>query len=799
MRARRLQHKNVNVFGKQKKSFQHTRQPPLFTTPPGDTMRPSPHLSPLAAALLAVGLITPLSPALAQAADGGQAADQTQTIVVTAQKRSQSLKDVPLAISVVGAEQLDKQGLRDIADLAKAAASLEFGDQKTGGAGGSASIRGIGTAVFTTSAESSVGVVVDGVAMGNTAGGALFDLARVEVLRGPQGTLFGKNASAGVLNMVSKAPVLKRFEGFASLQLAGGGTSDIGLRGGLNIPVNELSALRITAHTDQLKGVYQNLHLGQDSLTRGEGVRARYLLKPSADLVVNLIAEHDTSVSKNAVFFAPVVASTSSALGHNALAEFAACGVAVNLRNNQVCSDGADYSKVRIQGLSGQVDWTLGNGLTLTAISAWRQRRTGPDSAAIDMSEGYDKVRTGNSTIDARQVTQELRLSSPAKAAVEWTAGLFYADYDADKAIDTTILPSPFAPSPPVPRSIVTGAATATHIRSTALFGQASYQLGTQLSALAGLRYTRDRVAESQTQVGTVSFAPFALPASTKTAGGEAGHSNLSGKVGLQYAVDPATNAYATLARGYKGPQLDTSTPIGALAASGTAAATVVKPETTTSVEAGLKTTLLNRKLDVDLALFHTRIKDFQEQNCTLSAIGALACIPLNVPQITSYGVEADLRARPLAGLTLNAGGALILGTRYPAGFSFDGNDVGGQRLLYSPKAKLVLGADYATSVFGDYGLSFGGDLTYKTRVRYCNTLADECSFKPHAVLGLRTALRSPDDKWGLTLFVRNATDERVPNAVLYPLPGKGGGSGYAYSLGGNSFRSVGVNADIKF
>ncbi|MBP6902809.1 MAG: TonB-dependent receptor [Burkholderiaceae bacterium] len=763
--------------------------------------QPSPH--PLSRALLAAGLLSQAVAALAQTQPAAEAKAETkaepQTVVVTAQKRAQNIKEVPLAITVLGADQLEKEGLRDIADLAKATAGLEFGDQKAGGPGGSASIRGIGTAVFTTSAESSVGVVVDGVALGNTAGGALFDLERVEVLRGPQGTLFGKNASAGVINMVSKAPVLKRFEGFGTLELAGGETHNRSLRGAVNLPLGETAALRVTAHGDRLSGVYRNVFLNADSVTQGEGLRARLLYKPSADLVVNLIAEHDTTTSRNAVFFAPFVANTTSAMGHNALAEFAACGVTVNAENNQVCSDGPEYTRVRVQGLSGQIDWTLGNGLTLTSISAWRERETGPDTVTIDMSKGYDKVRNGPGVVRIRQITQELRLTSPSKAALEWTAGAFYSDSQGSKDDQTVILPSPYAPSPPVPRSILNVNVNDTEMRSWALFGQGSYKLDDKLSALAGLRYTKDRVADEQSQVTTVAFAGFALPNTTKTSQNQSTQTNLSGKLGLQYALDRGTNLYATLARGYKGPQIDNSTVIAALATSGSGLGNIVKPEISTSLELGLKLATADRKLDADIALFRSSVKDFQEQNCTLSAVGALSCIPLNVPDVTTYGAELDLRARPLPGLTLNLGAAAVLGTRYPAGFSFDGNDVGGQRLLYSPKGKLVLGAQYAMSVLGDHEWTIGADLTYKTRVRLCNTLDEHCGFKAHAIAGLRTALRSPDDKWGVALFVRNLGDERVPNAILYPLPGKGGGSGYAHSLGANSFRSVGMTADYRF
>ena len=766
--------------------------------------------SAIALALSTISLMA-LSPsalaqqAAAEAAPAKAEINELPTVVVTAQKRTQTLKEVPVAISVVGAEQLQKQGVSDITDLSKAVAALEFGDTKTGGAGGSASIRGIGTAVFTTSAESSVGIVVDGVPLGNTAGGALFDLERVEVLRGPQGTLFGKNASAGVLNMVTKAPKFNLFEGSASLELSGKNAlgSKLGntvLRGAVNVPINDISALRITAHADQLKGVYHNVYNGTDAKTVGTGARVRYLLKPDADLSINLIADYDKNKSTNAVFFAPAIAYAKNTAGnHSPLAEFAACGVTVSLKNNDVCSDSLELWQASVGGLSAQVDKTLANGLTLTSITAVRERRTGPDSAAIDMSVGYDKVRTIGTEIKTRQVSQELRLASAGRQQIDWVAGLFLSDYHSTKTGTTTILPSPYAPSPPVPRSIATLAESTTDTGTAAVFGQASFKLDEQFSLLAGLRYTRDRVSDSQTQSATVTFAPFALPTTVKTAAASVRESDLSGKVGLQYAISKGSNAYLTLSRGYKGPQIDNSTPINGLAASGTAPGLIVKAEQPTSIEAGLKTSLFDRRVDVDVAVFNTKIKNFQEQNCTLTAVGALNCIPLNVPEVKSYGLELDLRARVLGAVSLRASGALIMGTEYPSGFTFDNQNVGGQRLLYSPKGKLTVGADYDTEVLGGYEMSLGVDATYKSGVRLCNTLAPECGFKAHTIVGAHAGLRSPDDKWGLTLFVRNAGDERVPNAILYPLPGKGAGSGYAYSLGANSFRTVGLTADIKF
>jgi iron complex outermembrane receptor protein len=230
-------------------------------------------------------------------------------------------------------------------------------------------------------------------------------------------------------------------------------------------------------------------------------------------------------------------------------------------------------------------------------------------------------------------------------------------------------------------------------------------------------------------------------------------------------------NLYATVSRGYKGPQIDNDTPVNAAAASGSFAGYIVKPELPTSVELGTKLSFLERRLDVDLAAFHTKIKDFQEQNCTLTAVGALSCIPLNVPSVTSKGLEADIRARPLPQLQLGLSLAMILDTAYPAGFSFDNSNVGGQRLLYSPRNKVALNGDYSWDLPGDYELKLGGDMVYKSRVRYCNSLDPECSVGGHSIASLRLALRSPDDKWGVecTTATWATSAYRTPSSTRCP------------------------------
>jgi iron complex outermembrane receptor protein len=755
--------------------------------------------------VLSMSLAAIWNPAFAQSGDSGASPEANakidkgiETVVVTAQKRSQSIKEVPVAITVVNAAQLERAGVKDIGDLAKTAASLEFGDQSAGGPGGSASIRGIGTAVFTATAESSVGIVVDGVPQGSTASGLMLDLARVEVLRGPQGTLFGKNASAGVLNMATQEPIIGDRGGNVQLEYKGDHGAAVRATG--NVPLNDISALRISAVAERNKGVYHNVLTDKDSVTDNGGARLRYLLKPNRDVSVNVIAEASNTRSENAVFFAPSVAYATNAAGdHNPAAEFTSCGVTVSKSNNQVCSDGAELSRAKVRGLSTQVDWTLGGGDTLTSITAYRTRRQGPNSSNIGMSDTYDKIYNIDPYQNYRQFSQELRIASPGKQTLEYVGGLFYAKSAVDKNSNTIIDPNPALPSPPVPRSITTNNLQHANLSTKALFGQATYHLTDATGVIAGLRYTRDTVAADYTQSSVVAFEGFSLPATVKSSSGSANQSNVSGKIGLQHTISKSVNVYATVSRGYKGPQIDNDTPVNQAAAGGSFTGYIVKPELPTSVELGSKMSFLNRRLDVDVAAFHTKIKDFQEQNCTLTAVGALSCIPLNVPNVTSKGLEADIRARPLPELQLGLSLAMILDTAYPSGFAFDNQNVGGQRLLYSPRNKATLNGDYSWTLPGDYELKLGGDVVYKSRVRYCNSLDPECGFGGHSVASLRLALRSPDDNWGVELYDRNLADKRVPNAIIYPLPGKGAGSGFAYSLGENSFRRVGVTVDYRF
>ena len=242
--------------------------------------------------VVAVALGVTLGWAAAAADDAGS----IEEVIVTAQKRSERLQDVPIAITVVNEKQLAEQRIYTLADLSRTSPALEM-IQAFGGPGGGGQIRGIGTNSFTRSAEGAVGIVVDGVPQGNANANNIFDVQRVEVLRGPQGTLFGLTSSAGVINMVTNAPDPSGFNASAHVDYSNHGTarSDFGqalLRGVINVPLSGSSALRVSASATRLEGVQRNAFTGEDNVANDFGVRARYRWAGDSGIEANVIADY---------------------------------------------------------------------------------------------------------------------------------------------------------------------------------------------------------------------------------------------------------------------------------------------------------------------------------------------------------------------------------------------------------------------------------------------------------------------------------------------------------------------------
>src|SRR5580692_2585309 len=267
------------------------------------------HTWPLCLAF-SVALLAAATSAQAQTPAPGTGAKDTsngaalEEVIVTAERRPEALKDAPVAVTVVNAEQLADQHVYNIAELAQTTPALEM-IQAFGGPGGGGQIRGLGTQSFTRSAEGAVGIVVDGISQGNVNISNIFDVQHIEVLEGPQGTLFGLTSSAGVISILTNAPDPTGFhtnwhEDYAHKGTAGSLFGQETLQGVVNIPLSDVSALRVSASVDDNRGVEHNNFTGLDDTADNFGLRARYLFKASDAIQLNVIADWERTVQHGA-------------------------------------------------------------------------------------------------------------------------------------------------------------------------------------------------------------------------------------------------------------------------------------------------------------------------------------------------------------------------------------------------------------------------------------------------------------------------------------------------------------------
>jgi iron complex outermembrane receptor protein len=729
-----------------------------------------------------------------EAANGG-----LEEIVVTAQKRSEKLLDVPVAVTVVGEEQLQAQHVYTIADLARTAPSLEM-VQAFGGPGGGGQIRGIGTNSFTRSAEGAVGIVIDGVPQGNVQGNNVYDIGQVEVLRGPQGTLFGLTSSAGVINMTTVAPDPSGFKANVHLDLSSKGLagSKFGqqtLRGAVNVPLGDNSALRLSVNGDLLKGVQRNANNGEENYSHDAGFRLRYLWK-SDTTTVNLIADYDHRTQN---YGDPQFTYVNVAPGSPLANELAACGVVASWGNQDRCTQGVNNSDTTNTGLSAQADFDLG-GATLTSITGWRKSEQNPSSVDIMGTPAeFTQIFTTGAVSAGRQFSQEVRISSPGGTRVEYTAGLFYSDYlaSAGYAPGGSFNVGSYQLAPVFISFASDNSSTETTNKAWAGFGQATWHVTDRFGLIGGLRYTSQKLADQQVDGGVV------------VASGETSQSNVSGKAGLQYKFSPDLNSYATYTRGYKGPQI--------IPASQGNLATKVSAEIPNAYEIGLKGVAVGGRLNYDVSAFYTTVHDYQGQRCIINPVGVLSCLGQSIPSVTSRGVELELFGKPARGLWFNAG-FIYDDAKFPTGWTgYDPDNLSGGttslgdlQLVGVPKEKFTLSGEYSHGLGGIEGY-FGADAVYKSGIRFGYSGDPRFVYPSHWTLGARLGIRGQGNRWSAEFFARNLTDEHEPitlfggpafvppGAIPFPPLSNGFVGGVSGWMTPASLRQVGLSVEARW
>jgi len=753
-------------------------------------------------------LVAGIAAAQTAASSGENAINE---IVVTAQKRPELLQDVPVAVTVVTGTQLADQHIYSIADLARTTPSLEM-VQAFGGPGGGGQIRGIGTNSFSQTAEGAVGIVVDGVPQGNVNITNLYDLQRIEVLKGPQGTLFGLTSSAGVINMVSAPPDPSSFYVTAHVDYSEPGKADSKFgeeteRAVLNAPITSNSAIRLALSSDHTKGVQVNNFSGAQNEATEWGGRLRYLLTATDALTINLIGDYDrvgqnyndpqfTYVSAN-----PMLSAQLAAPG---------CRITASYENNARCGSLANDLNYRNYGGAAQADYSLGFA-TLTSITGYRKQIDAPnDDDIMGLAGQFLQIFRVGATSSGRQFSQELRIASNGAQKIDYVAGLFYSSYSAETGnapgggffVGTfDIPPMPFRPPPfpftPFVRSIVS---TATTNKSDAAFGQATYHVTDQLGVIGGIRYTHQSLTAS-------TSADLGNPAVLPTYGALT-VDNWSGRVGLQYKINPELTSYATVVRGYKGPQV---TP----AAQGSPT-NVIGSEIPTAYEIGIKGNTLGGRLGWDGDVFYSQVKDYQGQSCTLNPAGVLVCVGQSVPQVTTKGIELNAYGKVLTGLNITAGYIYNV-AQYPSGWTgYDPNNLNGgttslsnQQLVGVPKNKVSFSALFAFPIADGVQGFMNADTVFKSAMRLGPSGDPRFVYPQNWNTGARLGVRSPDETWSAALFARNISNDNEPITLFGgpsftpPVFAGGVGNGFVNGISGwqtaNSLRQVGITLDVRF
>jgi iron complex outermembrane receptor protein len=716
------------------------------------------------AALLGSTLLTSAAFAQDAAAPADMGADSGD-IVVTAQKREQSLQDVPLSVAVLGGEQLGDRNITEISQLQTMTPNFSFqGSNNPRGAG--ISIRGIGTNNFSSAIEGSVGIVIDGVPIGRQGAGLtdFFDVQRVEILRGPQGTLFGKNASAGVLNIVTNDP---SHSWGGRVQASYGEDNEFILRGAVTGGLTENLAFRASAYRTQRDGYLENVFDGSKLNDRNEwGGRAKLLWEPADNIRVLVAGDY---TSRDAACCMWTIRSFGTNANVKALAT--AAGIVPGPNNRKVTLDGQTFIRQETYGGSAQVDIEAANGITLTSISAMRWWDATDNNDSDQRPTAVLSVNNGVS--HQRQFTQELRLASPSGQALEWVGGLFLFN----QSFDLTNNQKGTFDRVPLGTVLSRAIAVENETQNFAAFADGTYHFGDHFNLFGGLRYTVERLNTNFRRYGLPGTIPI-VPATTQS--GKRVDGAWTWRLGAQYIPSDAVTFYGSVARGFKGggfnPLLDA------------AVLRTVEPEIPTAYEVGAKAILFDRRVRLNIALFSTDFDDFQAQAIGISADNTLVFDVINAGSLRTRGVEADIDIDLRNGLTLR-GGAAYTDAKYT---DFKGAPcyavqgpaqgcvlIGGQRqqdltgkpLAMAPKFTGNASIHYETEVSAA-GSTVFGQLSYSYRGRTFTALdLDPQSVqKGYGLVDAQLGFALPGDRMRAWIWGKNLTDKSFVE-MIYDTP----------------------------
>lgn len=662
----------------------------------------------------------------------GVDAPEGQSVVVTAQKRLQIAQDVPLAVSVVGSDYIAKSGAVSLKDVVSAIPSLQF-TQSQSAVQSSVTIRGVGSSGGVAGLEPSVGMYVDGVYLDRTYMGLgdFNDIERIEVLRGPQGTLFGKNTPAGVISFVTKRP---------SFTPSGAVEATMGTFGLKKVAatftgpvVSDQLALRVSAFDSNRDGLFENTYTGAKvNDSRSGGVRARALLRATNDVDLLFSLEHTNQRGL-------CCAAETGPVPDSRLASAAAAGrpfpSVMNPTDRKVSFDGVFSNKVSVDAAGVEANWTLGD-YTLTGIFSVRDTVQFGGIDADFSQLAFLNILAGR---DSGQKSLELRIASPADRLFNYVAGLYYLSTAVTENSTTTGL-------------INNKGFSQIDNKSWAAFGQATYAFTKQFDISAGLRYTHDKKS---------------LFASQTPGWGSAAESGSDGKfsgmTNARYRWDKDSMVYASLTRGYKSFGFNDGQINPALGQK-----RFFDAELSTSTEIGVKKEWMNRRFTTNATLFNTVFDNYQASSFSPNPSGGGSVFLLqNAAKLTTRGLELELSARPNPNTELSLAYTYLNAKfdNFKTGPGITGvstvQDLSGRTLANAPKnAFSVVGSQRWPIAGTGMTLFAWGEVSRRSDYFTGQNLDPQFAQPAYTLVNARAGIES--GAWTLEAWVRNATDKTV-------------------------------------
>jgi iron complex outermembrane recepter protein len=680
-----------------------------------------------------------------------QASIILEEIIVTAQKREENMQDVAVAMTVLTAETIEEGLISSAAELPNLVASLNLsGSGETRDS--SFFIRGIGTQSFSSGVEASVSTMVDGVVMGRSgmAFSKLADIKAVEVLKGPQGTLFGKNSSGGVIHIITKDPT-PEFEASVAARVIERGEQQ--LNAIVSGPITDSLGYRISGYQYHRDGHYTNLFDGDDVNGSDDwGVRAKLLWEPSDDVTIKFSVDSSELDADCCVFGVRSTASDDSpyATKNNS--------AKVEKFTTEVNFDGEFSNKQEANGYALQADWMIGD-FALTSITAFRDWSS---EIVQDPDVSPEPKISQSGATEQDQLSQELRLASPSDSELEYVVGLYYFQQNLERTFNRQ-LAHPFL------ELDSTTNLTADTVNYAA-FAQFTYHFSSNWSAILGTRYTDEELDTSLARTGLTLAGGIPIgPAAPFEVGSS--DSDTSYKLGLQWDATEDIMTYAHWSEGYKGRAID-------VVFDASDAIQPLNPETSDAYEIGLKSMLFDRRLQFNLAAFYATYEDYQTQ---AQDPDTQRFELINAGQISTRGIEMDLLARPIPDLIISAGLAVIdgriddlkngsCGTGQQVRGECDGGtqDLSGGELPYTPDWKLTLSSKYIQQLSSvPFNLVWSASYVHQDDVLKA---LDQDQFKVQDSYGLLDLALTAVDRQGrysATLFVKNALDEAYAAAIF--------------------------------